>query len=88
MINLQSSRGWGAMMLVLGVHKRPKLEKWVYFWQWSQILEKRWRKIERKKNMFLVSLFMLGKYLFRVCFESPFMRMMVGWLVPVMTDSL
>ena len=38
---------------------------------------KRWRKIKKKtcKNAYLGSIFIPGKYVFRVCFESPFTRM-------------
>ena len=38
---------------------------------------KRWRKIKKKtyKNAYLGSIFIPRKYVFRVCFESPFTRM-------------
>ena len=57
-----------------------KLEKRVCFWPYRQILERTWRTNKEKHNMqkhvfTLGSIFIPVKYVFRVCFGIPFMRM-------------
>ena len=54
-----------------------KFQKGVCFWWWSLILKKkRWAKLRKKgKNSYLGSFFTKIRRLLRLCFESPFTRM-------------
>ena len=61
----------------LGVQKRAKMEKRGCFWSYWHILERTYGKLRKThaKNAYLGSIFLPEKYVFRVCFESPFTRM-------------
>ena len=52
-------------------------KKRVCFWSYWQILERTWwtNYEKRMQNAYLGSIFTPEKYVFRVCFESPFTRM-------------
>ena len=54
--------------------------KMVCFWSYAQILERTCTQIKENvcKNAYLGSIFIPEKYVFRVCFESPFTRMISG----------
>ena len=67
----------------LGVQKHPKLEKkgcvfLVMATNFGKDMTHNYqkkKKKKKKKNMYLGSIFIPWKYMLRVCFESPFMRM-------------
>ena len=61
----------------LGVQKCAKLEKRVCFWPYRQVWKGHDGQIKKNtcKNTYLGSIFIHEKYVFRVCFESPFTRM-------------
>ena len=62
----------------LGVQKLAKLGgKMVCFWSYWQILERTCTQIKKNvcQNAYLGSIFIPEKYALRVCFESPFTRM-------------
>ena len=56
---------------------QKRVEKRVCFWSNWQILEGHDGQIKKNtyKNAYLGSIFLPEKYIFRVCFESPFTRM-------------
>ena len=63
------------------VQKTCKIgEKMVCFWSYWQILERTCTQIKENvcKNAYLGSIVIPEKYVFRVCFESPFTRMISG----------
>ena len=61
----------------LGVQKRAKLEKRCVFGHTDKLWKGHDRQIRKNacKNTYLESVFIPEKYVFRVCFESPFTRM-------------